>query len=73
MGIPPHAARMAGAWAVQTSRPAPVPAPASARPVPRNRSHRITAARLLHPLRRPIQLSPKDAQSPLGTQPARHA
>jgi len=71
MGIPPHAARMAGAWAVQTSRPASAPAPT--RPAPRDRSHRITAGRLLHPLRRPIQLSPKDAQSPLGTHPARHA
>jgi len=73
MGIPPQAARMAGAWAVQTSRPAPVPAPRSARPVPRDRSHRITAGRLLHPLRGAVQLSPTDGQTPLGTQPARHA
>jgi hypothetical protein len=72
MGIPPHAARMAGAWAVQTTRPAATPAP-TLRPNRRDRSHRITGARLLHPLRRPTRLSPTDAQSPLGTQPARHA
>ncbi|CAN7555698.1 hypothetical protein LJR027_003800 [Terrabacter sp. LjRoot27] len=73
MGIPPHAARLAGAWAVQTTRPATAPAPAVARTGRRDRSRRIDTSRLLHPLRRPIPLSRNDAQSPLGTQPARHA
>ncbi|WP_256794440.1 hypothetical protein [Terrabacter sp. Ter38] len=73
MGIPPHAARLAGAWAVQTTRPAPGPAPAGVGQSRRDRSRRITTARLLHPLRRPIARSRNEAQSPLGTQPARHA
>jgi hypothetical protein len=67
MGIPPHAARLAGAWAVQhaTDRqsalgsgplpdllPGPEPTPAPTRPPERHRSHRFAVSRILHPLQR---------------------
>jgi len=63
MGIPPHAARLAGAWAVKSAAAqqsvhesrlvsdltsGPEPTPAPT-PRPRVRSHRIAVSRLLHP------------------------
>ena len=47
MMIPPHAARLAGSWAEQTTRRAPDVAQ-----VRRDRARRITVARVLHPLHR---------------------
>lgn len=73
MMIPPHAARLAGAWAVKNARPTPEPVTAPARWGRRDRSPRMTVARILHPLSRPAPLSRNDSQSPVGTQPARHA
>ena len=67
MGIPPHAARLAGAWAVRSTavpqpepatRPAadptvgPHPLGAPARQPRRDRSHGTTVSRILHPLQR---------------------
>ena len=63
MGIPPHAARLAGAWAVKSAAAqqsvhesrlvsdlpsGPEPTPAPTSR-PRVRSHRIAVSRLLHP------------------------
>ena len=62
MSIPPHAARLVGAWAVQTTRPAPHVAR-----VRRDRSRRITVARVLHPLHRPqpvVRLSAQRSPEP---------
>jgi hypothetical protein len=73
MTIPPHAARLAGAWAVRSTRPAPEPVAAPARRPARDRSPRPAVARILHPLGRPVPLSRNESQSPVGTQPARHA
>ena len=67
MTIPPHAARIAGAWAVKsTAIPQPDAATRSVadaavgaqslgtpvRQPRRDRSHRITVSRILHPLQR---------------------
>ncbi|GAA2486854.1 hypothetical protein GCM10009858_26010 [Terrabacter carboxydivorans] len=73
MNIPPHAARLAGTWAVSSTRPAAEPVAAPPRRRARDRSSRTAIARVLHPLSRPIPLSRNDSQSPAGTQPARHA
>lgn len=73
MNIPPHAARLAGAWAASSTRPAPESVAAPPRRRPRDRSSRTAVARVLHPLSRPVLLSRNDAQNPVGTQPARHA
>ena len=71
MGIPPHAARIAGAWPEQTRQPTP-----RTRRARRDRSHRITLARILHPLHQPVSSTrtPQvEGPSPLGANPARHA
>lgn len=74
MMIPPHAARLAGAWAEQTARPAPRVAQ-----VRRDRARRITVARLLHPLHPPQRPEPATGstrvgtQNPLGAKPAHPA
>lgn len=71
MMIPPHAARLVGAWAEQTTRPAPHVAR-----VRRDRSRRITVARVLHPLHRPQPVSGSargGAPNQLGAKPARPA
>lgn len=73
MTIPPHAARLAGAWAAKTSRPTATVDAGQPHRSRRNRTRRITVVRLLHPLHRPVALLRKDAQAPTGTQPARHA
>lgn len=72
MGIPPHAARLAGAWAVRstaTGGPSATDTPSErtstvdavlptqgsrgqGRRAGRDRSHRITVSRILHPLHR---------------------
>jgi hypothetical protein len=67
MGIPPHAARLAGAWAVKSAAaqqsmlesglvsdlPAgPEPTPAPSPWPQRDRSHRLAVSRILHPLHR---------------------
>lgn len=67
MGIPPHAARLAGAWAVKSAAdqqsalerglmsdlpPGPEPTPAPTRRPERHRPHRIAVSRILHPLQR---------------------
>lgn len=67
MGIPPHAARLAGAWAVRSaadqlsepragqadeSAPGPEPFGAPSRRGRRDRSPRIAVARIMHPLSR---------------------
>jgi hypothetical protein len=77
MGIPPQAARLAGAWAVRSTAPDHQPAPTDPRPdhqpgaeadlalAPepergstrrpgRDRSHRISVSRILHPLHRHV-------------------
>jgi len=71
MGIPPQAARIIGAWPEQTTQPTP-----RTRPSRRDRSRRLTVARILHPLHQPLpstRSARADAPSPLGAKPARHA
>ena len=66
MGIPPHAARLAGAWAVKSAAaqqsvhesgpvsdlPAGPEDPSTVTSARRDRSHRIAVSRILHPLHR---------------------
>lgn len=73
MGLPPHAAHLAGAWATRTAQPTPQQVTTRSRRSRRDRSPRLTVARLLRPLHRPVETVRNDAQSPLTTQPARHA
>jgi hypothetical protein len=71
MMIPPHAARLAGAWAEQTTRRAPDVAQ-----VRRDRARRISVARVFHPVHRPQPAAGSarvGAQNPLTAKPARPA